>query len=107
MPRPRKPVETLQATGAFRPDRHTLRAAAPKSALPIGDPPPSLAPAEAACRLVARSRGTGLLPAELGHLRALLSELGASPASRGRVQTARPAEAPAANPWDAPGQARN
>jgi hypothetical protein len=49
MPRPRKPVEMLTASGAFRPDRHARRAAAPKSELPIGEPPPSLAPAEAAC----------------------------------------------------------
>jgi hypothetical protein len=51
--------------------------------------------------------GVGLLPAELGHLRGLLSELGASPASRGRVQGARPAAAPAANPWDVAGPAPN
>jgi len=129
MPRPRKPVEVLQATGAYRPHRHALRAAAPKSELPIGEPPPSLAPAEAAawrefvancpegvltagdrwvleaaCRLMTKSRAEGLLPVETGHLRALLAELGASPASRGRVQGARPAAAPAASPWDLPGR---
>ena len=120
-----KPVELLELQGAFRPHRHTARRAAPKSPHPVGDPPGHLAPAEAAAwcefcgnapagvltrgdrwtlemaaRLMVRSRGEGLTSAELGHLRALLSELGASPASRGRVQAAPPAAAPAANPWD-------
>jgi phage terminase small subunit len=132
MPRPLKPIELHHASGTYRAHRHAERAAAPKSELPIGEPPGHLAPAEAAawrefvancpadvltsndrwtleacCRLMARSRATDLLPAELGHLRALLSELGASPASRGKVQGARPAAAPAASPWDVPGPARN
>jgi hypothetical protein len=52
---------------------------------------------EALARLVAKSRRQGLSSAELGHLRGFLSQLGASPAARGRV---RLAEAPAGNPWD-------
>jgi hypothetical protein len=127
-----KPVELLELQGAFRPHRHAQRQAAPKSSLPISDPPGHLAPAEAAAwrefvanmlagvltsgyrwaleltaRLHAKSRREGLTAAETGHLRACLSELGASPASRGRVQGARPAEAPTASPWDVPGVARN
>jgi len=129
---PCKPIEVLEASGTFRPHRHAQRQAAPKSTLPIGDPPGHLAPAEAsvwrefvancpegvltagdrwvleaACRLVAKSRREGLTAAEMGHLRAILSELAATPASRGRVQGARPAEAPAANPWDVPAPVRN
>jgi hypothetical protein len=56
---------------------------------------------------MAKSRAEGLLLAETGHLRALLAELGATLASRGRVQGARSAAAPAASPWDVPGPARN
>ncbi len=126
MPTPRKPVELLELSGAFRPDRHGQRRGAPKSDRGIGDPPPSMAEDEAGCwrefvsnapagvltsgdrwaleavaRLYAKSRREGLTGAELGHLRGFLSELGASPASRGRVLPAGPAEAsPAANPWD-------
>ncbi len=64
---------------------------------------------ECLARLHAKSRRPeGLTGAELGHLRGFLSELGASPASRGRVLPAGPAEAsPAANPWDVPAPARN
>ena len=89
MARPPKTGELLTASGTFRADQHAQRAAAPKSDLPIGDPPPSLAPdevaawcefccnaptgvltsgdrwiLEAACRLVARGKGAGLLLAE-------------------------------------------
>ena len=110
MPMPRKPVEVLQLSGYYRADRHRQRRAAPKSPHPIGDPPPHLAPNEAACwrefvrdmpanvltsadrwalelvaRLVAKSRREGLTGAELGHLRGLLGECGATPASRSRV----------------------
>jgi hypothetical protein len=133
MPYPRKPVELHELSGTFRADRHGRRRAAPKSDRPIGDPPPSLQADEAACwsefvsdapagvltsgdrwalealaRLHAKSRRDGLTGAELGHLRGFLSELGASPASRGRVLPAGPAEAsPAGNPWNvaAPGRA--
>ncbi len=58
---------------------------------------------ELVARLVAKGRRPeGLTGAELGHLRALLGELGATPASRSRVLPAGPgAEAPAGgNPWD-------
>jgi hypothetical protein len=133
MARPRKPLELLELTGTFRPDRHARRRAAPKSDRGIGAPPPCLAPDEAACwrefvadaptgvltsadrtalealaRLIAKGRRPeGLSGAELGHLRGFLSEMGASPASRGRVLPSAPAEAPAGNPWDVapPGRA--
>ncbi len=133
MARPRTPLEMLELSGHYRADRHGQRRAAPKSPRPIGDPPGHLRPDEAAawvefvrdtpanvltsadrvaleatCCLVAKSRREGLSGAELGHLRGFLSELGASPASRGRVLPAGPAEAsPAANPWDVPAPARN
>ena len=45
---------------------------------------------EALARLLARSRRQGLTSAELGHLRGFLAELGATPASRGRVRPAGP-----------------
>jgi hypothetical protein len=132
MPRPRKPAELLELTGGYRPDRHHQRRAAPKSEHPIGEPPGHLAPDEAAAWreyvsnapagvltsydrwvlemvacLVARSRREGLTGAELGLLRGFLTELGATPASCGRVLATVPAEAPAGNPWDvaAPGRA--
>ena len=51
--------------------------------------------------LWARSRRQGLTSAELGHLRGFLREIGASPASRGRVRPVGTAEAPeSGNPWD-------
>jgi phage terminase small subunit len=133
MPRPHKPIELLTLDGGYRADRHGQRRAAPKSPHPIGDPPACLAPDEAAAwrefvrdlppgvltsgdrvaleataRLVGRSRREGLSGAELGHLRAFLSELGATPASRGQVLPAGAAAEPAGgNPWDvaAPGRA--
>ena len=134
MARPRKPLELLELTGAFRADRHARLRGAPKSDRPIGDPPACLAPDEAACwrefvanapagvltsadrvaleclaRLIAKGRRPeGLPPAYLGHLRALLGELGATPASRGRVLPAGPGAEPAGgNPWDVapPGRA--
>jgi hypothetical protein len=48
MPRPRKPAEVLELSGAFamHPDRR--RAGGPKAKGPIGDPPGHLAPEEAA-----------------------------------------------------------
>jgi hypothetical protein len=125
--RPTKPTELLQAADTFRPDRHAQRQVAPKSELPIGDPPDHLAPADAAAwrefvancptglltsgdrwilelaaRLVTKSRRDGLASAETGHLRALLAELATTPASRGRVQGARLAETFVALPWDVP-----
>ena len=127
MPRPPKPVEMLDLSGTFRPDRHARLRGAPKSARGIGDPPACLAPDEAGCwaefvgnapegvltsgdrialealaRLHAKSRREGLTDAELGHLRGFLSELGATPASRSRVLPAESAEAFAVNPWDVP-----
>ena len=59
---------------------------------------------EALARLLARSERQGLLAnAELGHLRGFLAELGATPASRGRVRPAGAGEASASgNPWDVP-----
>ena len=55
-------------------------------------------------RLIAKARRPGgLSGAELGQLRGFLSEMGATPASRGKVLPAAPAEAlPAGNPWDVP-----
>ena len=56
-----------------------------------------------ACLTAKGRRPEGLRPAELGHLRALLGEFGASPASRSRVLPVGAAEAPAGgNPWDVP-----
>jgi hypothetical protein len=56
-----------------------------------------------ACLIAKGRRPEGLRPAELGHLRALLGEFGASPASRSRVLPVGAAEAPAGgNPWDVP-----
>jgi hypothetical protein len=72
----------------------------------VGDMPASVLTSgdrvalEATVRLIAKSRREGLTGAELGHLRGFLTELGASPASLGRVLPARAAEAPAGNPWD-------
>ncbi len=125
MPTPRKPTELHELAGTFRADRHGQRRAAPKSDRPIGEPPPSLQADEAACwrefvsdapagvltsgdrwalealaRLHAKSRREGLTGAELGHLRGFLTELGAAPASRGRVQAVGAAEPAAGNPWD-------
>jgi hypothetical protein len=111
MPRPRTPVELLQLNGGFRADRHGRRQAAPKSTLPIGEPPAHLADDEAAAwrehvrdaapgvltsgdrwaleafaRLLAKSRRQGLTSAELGHLRRFLTELGATPARGGHMR---------------------
>ena len=133
MPMPRKPLEVLELSGTYRADRHARLRGAPKSERGIGDPPACLAPDEAGCwrefvsnapagvltagdrwalealaRLHAKSRREGLSGAELGQLRGFLSELGATPASRGRVLPAGPGAEPAAgNPWDvaAPGRA--
>src|SRR5215207_2714069 len=128
MSRPRLPTELLQLNGGYRADRHGPRQAAPKSELAIGDPPGHLAPDEAAAwrefvrdavpgvltgsdrmalealaRLLAKSRRQGLTNAELGHLRGFLREIGATPASRGRVRPVGTTEAPASgNPWDVP-----
>ncbi len=133
MPTPRKPLEMLELTGHYRADRHAPRRHAPKSPHPIGGPPACLAPDEAGCwrefvsnapagvltagdrlaleclaRLVAKSRRPGgLSGAELGQLRGFPSELGATPASRGRVLPAGPAAEPAGgNPWDVPAPGR-
>ena len=109
MPPPRKPTGVLELSGAFEKDPKRRRPPSPKSAEPIGDPLARLAPDEAACwrefcrdapagmltsgdrwalealaRLMAKSRREGLTGAETGHLRGFLTELGASPASRGR-----------------------
>jgi hypothetical protein len=132
MPAYRKPTELLELSGAFAKNPQRRRPVGPKSDRGIGDPPPHLVPDEAAAwvefvgnmpanvltsadrwalelvaRLVAKSRREGLTGAELGHLRALLNECGATPASRSRVLPAGAAEAPpAGNPWDvAPVQA--
>jgi hypothetical protein len=119
MARPRKPVELLQLSGTFYACRHRDRLAAPKSGRLIGDPPAHLAaderaawvefvgnmPAgvltgydrwalEALARLLARSRRQGLTGSEWGTLRALLREMGASPASRARVQPVGPPRRP-------------
>ncbi len=133
MPMPRKPDEMLDITATFRRDRHARLRGVPKSDRGIGDPPACLAPDEAAAwrefvsnapaevltggdrlaleclaRLVAKSRRPGgLSGAELGQLRGFLSELGATPASRGRVLPAGPAAEPAGgNPWDVPAPGR-
>ena len=126
MPTHRRPTELLELSGAFDKDPARRRPVGPKSDKPIGEPPPSMAEDEAAvwrehvrdapagvltgadrwilemaARLVAKSRREGLTGAELGHLRACLGELGATPAARRRVLPAGAAEAPpAANPWD-------
>ena len=132
MARPCKPTEVLELTGAFLDNPARRRLPGPKSELPIGEPPGYLAPDEAAAwrefvgnapagvltggdrwilevaaRLMARSRWQGLTTAETGHLRACLSELRASPASRGWAQPTGSAAAPVSSPWDVPGQARN
>ncbi len=127
MPAHRKPTELLELSGAFEKDPQRRRPIGPKSDRPIGDPPPHLAPDEAACwrefcrdapggvltsadrlalemlaRLIAKGRRPeGLLGAEMSNLRALLGEMGATPASRSRVLPAGAAEEPAGrNPWD-------
>jgi hypothetical protein len=125
MPRSRTPVELLQLNGGYRADRHGPRQAAPKSELAVGEPPGHLAPDEAAAwrefvrdavpglltgsdrmalealaRLLAKSRRQGLTNAELGCMLGFLRELGATPASRGRVRPVGAAEAPPASPWD-------
>jgi hypothetical protein len=115
MPRLRTPVELLQPSGTYRHHRHRGRLAAPKSGRPIGDPPPALAPDEAAAwcefvhcapagvltsadrwaveavaRLMGKSRRQGLTSAERGTLLGFLRELGATPAARGRVSAVLP-----------------
>lgn len=128
MARPRKPTEILEITGGF--DRHPerRRSAGPKSGLEIGDPPEDFEPDEAACwreflagyppgvltsadrwtlehacRLHAKSRRfRGLAAAELGQLRTLLTELGATPASRSKIAAPPTDGAPAMNAWDVP-----
>ncbi len=47
MPRPRKPLELLEVSSAYRADRHGQRRIAPKSERPIGEPPSHLAADEA------------------------------------------------------------
>ncbi len=126
MPRPRKPLELLELTGTYRPDRHGQRRDAPKSERPIGDPPGHLTPDEAAAAGVlprhpgrgadlGRSVGAGDAraphrqgPAPRGAASGRarppagpVGEMGATPASRSKVLPAGPAEAPAVgNPWD-------
>ncbi len=133
MPAYRKPTELLTLSGAFEKNPQRRRPVGPKSDRPIGEPPACLAPDEAGCwaefvsnapagvltsgdrwaleavaRLMAKpAGGGGLTSAETGHLRGFLSELGASPASRGQVQAPGPAEPVPANPWDVPAPARN
>jgi len=57
---------------------------------------------ESVSGLIVYRRPGGLTGGELGHLRGFLREMGASPASRGRVRPVGAAEAPAGNPWDVP-----
>ncbi len=133
MPTPRKPVEVLELSRHYRVDRHSQRRHAPKSDRGIGDPPTCLGPDEAAawwefianapkgvltsgdrlalkatCRLVAKSRRQGLTGSETSVLRRLLGDLGATPASRGRVLPAGAVAEPtgATNPWDLAGPGR-
>jgi hypothetical protein len=47
---------------------------------------------------MARSRRQGLTGGELGHLRGFLTQMGGTPASRGRVRAV--GTAAAGNPWD-------
>jgi hypothetical protein len=128
MPAHRKPTELLALSGAFEKNPARRRPVGPKSDKPIGEPPAHLGDDEAAAwcelagnmpagvltsgdrvalevvaRLVARSRRQGLTNGELGALRRFLAELGASPASRGRVVPVGAAAAHASgNPWDVP-----
>lgn len=125
MARPRKPTEILELSGAFVQNPQRRRPIGPKSGRGIGDPPENLqgdeaecwqefvsnAPAglltsndrwalEHACCLQAKSRREGLSPPEHGHLRGYLTELGATPASRSKVQAPPPQDERPANPWD-------
>ena len=62
MPRPHKPVEVLELTGTYRPDRHARLRGAPKSDRGIGEPPACLAPDEAAAwREFCRDAPAGVL----------------------------------------------
>ena len=100
MPRPRKPTELLQLTGAYRPDRHGPRLAAPKSGRPIGDPPVHLAPDEAAAwREHVRDAAPGVLT---GYDRCALEDglLG------GQGQARRPHRGRVGHPARLPGRAR-
>jgi len=124
MPRPRKPVELLTVSGTFRADRHAGRQAAPKAAHPIGTPPFTLAPAEAAawrefvgnaapgvltsgdrwavelaCRLMVGWQGEGFTNGHVRALLAILTQLGVSLDSRSRVAPVAPV-APSGSPWD-------
>jgi hypothetical protein len=130
MPAHRKPTELLELSGAFDEHPNRRRPVGPKSERGIGDPPPSLAPDEAACwhefianapagvltsgdrttlealaRLWAKSRREWLIGSEWSNLRSLLGELGATPASRSKIAAATPEERPPANPWDVPAPA--
>jgi len=125
MPRPRKPTELLELQGAFDKDPQRRRPVGPKSGREIGAAPDSLTSDEAACwcefienapagvltshdrwtlaqacKIEAKSRREWLLPAEMGHLRGFLTELGATPASRSKVQAPGAEDRPPANPWD-------
>jgi hypothetical protein len=125
MARPRKPTEILALNGAFDKDPQRRRATGPKSALGIGEAPDGLLPDEVncwyefirnapanvltsndrwtlercCCLMAAARRGT-ITAASEGHLRALLTELGATPASRSKIAAPAGRDEPTANPWD-------
>jgi phage terminase small subunit len=124
MPRPRKPDEILEISGAFIDQPGRRRPPAPRSSRPLGDPPPELAPDAARCwheiageaapgvltsadRLVvelaatiqARSRRGEAPPAELALLLRALGEMGLTPASRSKVAPATPEKPAEAPPW--------
>jgi hypothetical protein len=130
MPAPRKPTELLELSGAFIANPQRRRPIGPKSTRAIGEPPDIMSADEQACwhefianapagvltsgdrmclelvaRLVAKNRREGLTGAELSNLRALLSELGATPAARSKILASPDSDKTAANPWDVPAPA--
>jgi hypothetical protein len=124
MPRPRKPTEVLEISGAFADKPARRRPAAPRSPEPIGDPPAGMDPAAAGCwreiiaeappgvltgadRLVveiaavmtAKVRRGEATAGEAGLMLRALTECGMTPASRSKVSAATPEKPADSTPW--------
>lgn len=121
MSRPKTPTNVLKLRGTL--PRHKDRRAEPVPTAELGDPPPHLDAAtlaawreiveiaprgvlmnadrlavELAAGLMAQFRQGDMLPAGIGHLRALLGRLGLTPGDRASLSIPLPA-APANDPW--------
>lgn len=119
MPRPRKPTEILEPSGAFTKDPQRKRSVGAKSDRALGHAPGHLNEAERNCwkeivansaanvltssdrivveliaRLLARFRADWLTGAEMGVLKSSLAELGWTPASRSKVSAPKQDDEP-------------